>query len=123
MTNLVDYTGRFLNTAEAMDYTPDELDDLTSRKVEAVEFDGDALARIVRAREGAARYLGKPSGYGMVDATVRANLWDSLVPARGNRRLVASGRTVTTDNDRFIAAMHDQPGNWVQFTPLRLEED
>lgn len=93
MTNLVDYTARFLDTAEAMDYSLDELDDLTSRKVEAVEVDGDALARIVRARRGSARYRGEIDPYLYITDAAAINLWatPAVYGDDGNRRMAAVG--------------------------------
>lgn len=96
MTTLVDYTARFLNTADALDYTIHEIDDLTSRKVEAVEVDGDTLARVVRARRGAARAIGDVDPYANTTDNGDFNLWDAsgwptTERAISDRRMVMIG--------------------------------
>lgn len=84
-------------TADALDYSPAELDDLVGRKVEEAPFSGDALARIIRARRGTARATGQPDPYGArhtVD-TVR-RVWGSYrgiwIGENTNRRMVAGGK-------------------------------
>lgn len=97
MTNAIaDYARQTIRdtTALGMDYNLDERDDLGSRKQE-VPVNGDDLARIVRAQRGTARATGQADPYGFSNMHARVNLWDSLIPARGNRRMVAVGRTVT----------------------------
>jgi hypothetical protein len=85
-------------TADAMDYTAAELDDLVGRKVEEAPFSGDALARIVRARRGTARATGQADPYPfetVVQDTARG-LWTSPLGTDqgapvGNRRMAAVG--------------------------------
>lgn len=82
----------FTFTDMAVDYSVDELDDLTDRKVAPEGIDGNRLARIVRARRGAARATGRPTGYD-ADAATR-NLWGSDMPGTGrlgDRRMAAVG--------------------------------
>lgn len=58
----------FTFTDMAVDYSVDELDDLTDRKVAPEGIDGDRLARIIRARRGTARATGKLVGHGRYTA-------------------------------------------------------
>lgn len=87
---------RFLNTVEAMDYTLDEIDDLTDRKVEAIEVDGDALARMIRTRRGTARFTEQEDPYANVTDNVDFDLWNGsqrVLGVDGNPRMVAVGFT------------------------------
>jgi hypothetical protein len=103
----------FTFTDMAVDYSVDELDDLTSRKVAAEGIDGTRLALIVRAQRGAARAAGKSDPYPALAVT--GQRIDSGATVRyeygGNRRMVAVGRTgplgvavesgLTTEGSRF----------------------
>lgn len=86
-------------TAFGADYTPDELDDLTSRKVESVPFSGDDLARIVRARRGVARVLDRREDDAYADTLAASEfaLWGNNAGFDGNRRMAAVGGTLVTD--------------------------
>lgn len=85
-------------TGMGLDFTPDELDDLTTRKVVEVPFSGDALARIIRARRGVARATGQRNPYpaAVQNFNAEANLWGSVAdaPVDGDRRMAAVGRVV-----------------------------
>lgn len=88
-------------TDMAVDYSVDELDDLTTRKVAPEGIDGDRLARIVRARRGTARATGDIDHYSprVVNNEAERNLWPAsertawTARSRGNRRVVAVGGT------------------------------
>lgn len=90
------------STADGIDYTPAELDDLTSRKVEAVPFSGDDLARIVRAQRGTARATGQPDPYATHLTGAVRSLWGSYrsvwLGENTPRRMAAVG-TLTLDGD------------------------
>lgn len=97
-------------TAEGLDYTPDELDDLTGRKVEEVPFSGDALALIISARRGTARATGQADPYPLMREDRAASaVWgpDAMPrPYIGNtgRRMAAVGGT---GGHGLIEATHD----------------
>lgn len=81
-------------TADAMDYSPAELDDLVGRKVEEAPFSGDALARIIRARRGTARATGQPDPYADITDGATFNLWGNVTFVGGDRRMAAVGYTL-----------------------------
>lgn len=85
----------FTFTDMAVDYSVDELDDLTDRKVAPEGIDGDRLARIIRARRGTARATGQDDPYIGMGGTSEASLWGSAAMyignGRGNRRVAAIG--------------------------------
>lgn len=89
------------STADGLDYTPTELDDLTDRKVEEVPFSGDDLVRIIRARRGTARATG--TIYPDASSWAEYSVWGSLARG-GNRRMAAVG--VTSDDGTYIGAWH-----------------
>lgn len=94
-------------TADAMDYTAAELDDLVGRKVEEAPFSGDALARIVRARRGVARATGNVDSYENITDDADFGLWGaSSWPTRergtSDRRLVMLGYAGRLPSQRIV---------------------
>jgi hypothetical protein len=95
-----------LQTTAAMDYTPDELDDLVGRKIEDAPFSGDAMARRIRARNGAARAnrVPRPYRYVLINLTAARNLWPAAQfgeDLTGNRRMAAvGGSAIEPGNER-----------------------
>lgn len=82
----------FTFTDMAIDYSVDELDDLTDRKVAPEGIDGDRLARIIRARRGTARATLSEDHYANVTDSASFGLWGDVTHTGGNRRMVADGR-------------------------------
>lgn len=90
-------------TASAVDYTVEELEDLTGRKVEDVPISGDALTRLVRLRRGVAHVTRTVDDFTTDVETANDNadygLWNGSqrpVPTRtngldANRRMAAVG--------------------------------
>lgn len=85
----------FTFTDMALGYSVDELDDLTSRKVEGEGIDGDRLAQIIRARRGAARATGQADPYVTRATDAVRSVWGSFRGAHlgaDTRRMAAVGQ-------------------------------
>jgi hypothetical protein len=96
----------FTFTDMAVDYSVDELDDLTDRKVAPEGIDGDRLARIIRARRGTARATGQADPYAQVENIANVVVWDGTrqgTPRTGsNRRMAAVGEARTRADGAVI---------------------
>jgi hypothetical protein len=87
----------FTFTDMAIDYSVDELDDLTDRKVAPEGIDGDRLARIIRARRNVSRAMRMTadSDSDTTNDNADFSLWNGSMRslwADGNRRMAAVGR-------------------------------